>query len=264
VRLASTAVSRADRRVLHRPARSSAASRHWANYSRGVAAELLAAGIPLIGMDALISNTLPVGGGLSSSAAIEVATGLAFWPGRAGDRRRSRLALICQKAEHEYALVPCGIMDQMIVTSARAGHAMLLRLPGSARGSSSRSTPTSCAWSSSTAWSSTSFPAASTPSAGAAVRPGVAFFQPAKSRVTALRDVTMKQVEEARGQLDELVYRARHVVTENAAHRRGAAMLGRNGNTSAPASSWSRATISLRDDYEVSCPELDFLADPGG
>src|SRR5436190_29671 len=50
----------------------------WANYSRGVAAELLAAGIPLVGMDALISNTLPVGGGLSSSAAIEVGTALAF------------------------------------------------------------------------------------------------------------------------------------------------------------------------------------------
>src|SRR5437773_11235115 len=50
----------------------------WTNYSRGVAVELLAAGIPLTGIDAYISNTLPVGGGLSSSAAIEVATALCF------------------------------------------------------------------------------------------------------------------------------------------------------------------------------------------
>ena len=50
----------------------------WANYMRGVAAELIGAGLPLSGMDALYDNTLPVGGGLSSSAAIEVGTGLAF------------------------------------------------------------------------------------------------------------------------------------------------------------------------------------------
>src|SRR5438477_8752765 len=83
----------------------------WANYSRGVAAELLAAGIPLVGMDALISNTLPVGGGLSSSAAVEVATALSFLALGGLDIDMSRLALLCQKAEHEYAGAPGGIMD---------------------------------------------------------------------------------------------------------------------------------------------------------
>ncbi len=98
----------------------------WGNYARGVAAELIRAGIPLSGMDALISNSLPVGGGLSSSAAIEVGVARALLLLAGLEMEHNRLALICQKAEHEYAQVPCGIMDQMIVASARAGHAMML------------------------------------------------------------------------------------------------------------------------------------------
>ena len=97
----------------------------WTNYFRGVAAELIEAGIPLTGMDALVTNTLPVGGGLSSSAAIEVGTAIAFLTLAGETMDAGRLALLCQKAEHEYAGVPCGIMDQMIVASAREGHAML-------------------------------------------------------------------------------------------------------------------------------------------
>ena len=81
----------------------------WDNYSRGVAAEMLAAGIPLVGMDALISNTLPVGGGLSSSAAVEVATAKALLTLAGVDMDPSRIALLAQKAEHEYAGVPVGI-----------------------------------------------------------------------------------------------------------------------------------------------------------
>src|ERR1041384_2776997 len=97
----------------------------WANDGRGVAAELLGAGIRLAGMDALITNTLPMGGGLSSSAALGGSTALAPLTLAGVDMDEMLLALICQKAEHEYALVPCGIMDQMIVTSAKAGHATL-------------------------------------------------------------------------------------------------------------------------------------------
>src|SRR5688500_7573479 len=81
----------------------------WPHYSKGVAAELIGAGIPLVGMDALISNTLPVGGGLSSSAALEVATGQALLLLAGVEMDRGRLALLAQKAEHEYAGVPVGI-----------------------------------------------------------------------------------------------------------------------------------------------------------
>src|SRR5258708_15351674 len=75
----------------------------WANYSRGVAAEMEDAGIPLVGMDCLMTNTLPVGGGLSSSAAIEVGTALALLAVSGQEMDRGRIALLSQKAEHEYA-----------------------------------------------------------------------------------------------------------------------------------------------------------------
>src|SRR5690349_17888571 len=81
----------------------------WANYSKGVAAELLAAGIPLSGMDALVSNTLPPGGGLSSSAALEVSTALAFLKLTGQTMDPMRIAMLCQKAEHDYAGVPVGL-----------------------------------------------------------------------------------------------------------------------------------------------------------
>src|SRR2546421_5575853 len=78
----------------------------WSNYGRGVAAELIAAGIPLPGMDALIANTLPVGSGLSSSAAIMVGIAQAFLTIAGLSIDIDRLALITQKAEHEYAGTP--------------------------------------------------------------------------------------------------------------------------------------------------------------
>src|SRR3954471_20066391 len=97
----------------------------WTNYPRGIIAELLAAGIPLPGMDCLINNTLPVGGGLSSSAALLVGIGKCMLALAGLDMDPQRLALLAQKAEHEYALAPVGIMDQTIIASAKAGTAML-------------------------------------------------------------------------------------------------------------------------------------------
>src|SRR5271155_5845313 len=89
----------------------------WANYSKGVAAGLKAAGIPLRGIDALIDNTLPVGGGLSSSAAIEVGTARTMLAHSDVQMDPQKIALLAQEAEHKYALVPCGIMDQTIVAA---------------------------------------------------------------------------------------------------------------------------------------------------
>ncbi len=98
----------------------------WANYNKGVAAELIAAGITVPGMDALMANTLPVGGGLSSSAAILVGSAVAFLTIAGLNLSLDRLAMIAQQAEHEYALMPSGIMDQTIVASGKVNHAMLL------------------------------------------------------------------------------------------------------------------------------------------
>ncbi|MHC4983797.1 MAG: galactokinase, partial [Planctomycetota bacterium] len=100
----------------------------WANYCKGVAAGLLKRGVGLVGCDVLFDSDVPVGGGLSSSASLEVATALALTAaaGKLGGINDRELALLCQKAENEFAGAPCGIMDQSIVIMGRPGRALLL------------------------------------------------------------------------------------------------------------------------------------------
>jgi galactokinase len=232
----------------------------WTNYSRGVAAQLLAAGIPLTGMDALISNTLPVGGGLSSSAALEVATAWAFLVLGGLEIDASRLAMLCQKAEHEYALVPCGIMDQTIVISAREGHAMLL----DCRDLSRQFIPLDAAELRVVIVNSMvkhELSGGEYAQRRRQCEEGVAWFKTLNPSLRALRDISLKQVEEAKPHLSDLVYRrCHHVVSENARTLEAATQLGRKNYEDA-GRLMVQSHNSLRDDYQVSCPELDFLAD---
>jgi galactokinase len=233
---------------------------NWANYFRGVAAELIGAGIPLTGMDLLVDNTLPVGGGLSSSAAIEVGTAQAFLTLQGMTMDPGRIALVCQKAEHEYALVPCGIMDQTIVASGKQGFAMLLDCrdlskhfvaidPSELRvviinsmvkheltGSEYADRRKQC-------------------------EEGVRVLQKHHAGIRALRDVSLNQLQGAKDKLSEVVFRrCRHVITENARTTEAASMLGKRQYEEA-GDLMVKSHNSLRDDYEVSTPELDFLVE---
>jgi galactokinase len=232
----------------------------WANYSRGVAAELKLAGIPLVGMDALIANTLPVGSGLSSSAAIEVATGQALLTLAGTEMDRGRLALLCQKAEHEYAGVPVGIMDMTAVAASKAGHAMLLDCRNLTKqfvpldGKELR-----------VVIANTMVKHALTGGEYAERRrqceAGVAYFQNQHPQVKALRDVTVAQIEAANGKLDDTVYRrCRHVVGENARTVEAASKLTQRRYEEV-GELMLKSHQSLRDDYEVSIPQLDFLVE---
>ena len=98
----------------------------WANYPKGVLAGLLARGVDVPGVDVLFQSDVPLGGGLSSSASLEVATALALLAAAGQSVPDGELALLCQKAEHDFAGAPCGIMDQSIAVMGRAGHALLL------------------------------------------------------------------------------------------------------------------------------------------
>ncbi len=232
----------------------------WANYNKGVVAELLEAGITVPGMDALMANTLPVGGGLSSSAAILVGSAVALLTIAGLQMSLDRLALIAQRAEHQYALMPSGIMDQTIVASGRAGHAMLLDCRDNAK---------------------TYVPIDAKELRIVIVNTmvkhelntgeyakrrqqcesAVAYFKQENPQIKALRDVTTEQLASAEGKLDPLIFkRARHVVTEIARTTLAATLLNKRryeefGDLMAA------SHVSLRDDYQVSCPELDFLAD---
>jgi len=231
----------------------------WANYSRGVTAQLMAAGIPLTGMDALIANTLPVGGGLSSSAAIEVATAWCFLALGGLEIDITRLAVICQMAEHEYAGVPCGIMDQTIVISAQAGHAMLL----DCRDLSRQFVPLDVNELRVVVANSMvkhELSGGEYAQRRKQCEEGVAYFKTLQPGVRALRDVTLKHVEEAKDKLSDVVYRrCRHVISENARTVEAVTMLGRKSYERV-GELMVQSHASLRDDYEVSCEELDFLA----
>jgi len=211
-------------------------------------------------MDAMIANTLPVGGGLSSSAAIEVATAWCFLSLGGLEIDEARLALLCQKAEHEYALMPCGIMDQTIVIGGKAGHAMLL----DCRDLSRQFVPLNPAELRVVIINSMvkhELTGSEYPTRRRQCEEGVAFFKQTNPAVKALRDVTLKQVEEAKGQLpDEVFRRCRHVVSENARTTEAAMMLSRK-NYERVGQLMQQSHISLRDDYEVSVPELDFLVE---
>ena len=230
----------------------------WANYVKGVAAEMVRAGIPLSGMDAYIVGTLPLGGGLSSSAALEVGVARALLTVEGLDMDLSRLARLCQKAEHEFAHMPCGIMDQTIVAMGRAGHAMLL----DCRDLSKQFVPLN----------SSEVRIVIVDSAVKHVLPdspyakrrrqceeGVRFFQATTPAVRALRDVSAKQLDEARPRLDDVVFRrCRHVVTENQRTTEAAQLLAR-GRYEQVGQLMLASHQSLKDDYEVTVAETDFL-----
>jgi galactokinase len=232
----------------------------WANYNKGVAAELIAAGITVPGMDALMANTLPVGGGLSSSAAILVGSAVAFLTIAGLNMSLDRLAMIAQRAEHDYALMPSGIMDQTIVASGKVNHAMLL----DCRDNSKSFVPIDSKELRVVIVNSMIRHELSNGEYAQRRKQceqAVAHFKKHNPSVKSLRDVTVEQVEAAKTELGDLIYRrARHVVTEIMRTTQAAALLNKRryeqfGDLMAASHK------SLRDDYEVSCKELDFLAE---
>jgi galactokinase len=233
----------------------------WGNYPTGMAALLLADGqTGLSGMDALYLNTLPKGSGLSSSAAMEMGTGRALL-GLAGREMDSqKLALIGQQVEHQFAGVPCGIMDQTIVAGGRAGTAMLL----DCRDLSKRFIPIDANDLRVVIVNSMAEHALSGGEYGERRRQcelGVAHFQKAHPAVKALRDVTMDQVTAAKNDLPDIVFRrCRHVVGEIA---RTPAMADKliAKDYYGVGKLMVDSHNSLRDDYEVSVEELDFLVE---
>ena len=101
-------------------------SGHWSDYVRGVAAVLQSAGYPLRGADLAIASDVPLGSGLSSSAALEVSTAWALLSNSHLSASPTEIAQMCQKSEHLYVETRCGIMDQFISANGKENHALLL------------------------------------------------------------------------------------------------------------------------------------------
>ena len=238
---------------------SQRAQGHWSDYVKGVAFELERAGQRLHGAELRIRGEVPIGSGLSSSAALEVASGYALLTnsGLAVDRRE--LAEICQRAENEFVGMRCGIMDQFISCHGQAGKALLLDcrsleyktlpLPENARlilcnTMVKHSLATS-------EYNARRRECEAAVSHFAQIRPGV----------RALRDITEGDLELYGSDLSDVIYRrSRHVITENERVHAAAAALEKD-DLVAFGQLMNSSHSSLRDDYEVSCKELDLMVE---
>lgn len=227
-------------------------SRNWDRYVRGVMVGLEGAGYPLVGFDAFVVSSIPVGGGLSSSAALEAATGLALLALGAGKMDRLQLARLCQRAEHTYAGVPCGLMDQAAVLCCEENH--LLYLDCSTE--TYVQTPFRLfGWSLLIINSGVAHELAS----GEYAKRRAACEAVAKIfKVKSLRELQSTDIDYS--SLDDLSRRCvRHVVTENE-RTRGVVQALASGDVATAGRLLNESHASLRDDYRVSCPELDLIA----
>lgn len=229
----------------------------WSNYARGIAWALQGRGMNLTGFDGAISGNVPIDAGLSSSAALDVAMALAYQTASGLNISRPDLARLCQYSENEFVGVRCGIMDQFISLLGEAGHALLI----DCRDLSYRPAPLPpgvrvvvC-----NSLVKRGLVDSAYNTRRAECEAGVAAFQAWKPGVKALRDVTEADIEQFAAQLPPNVReRCRHVVSEN---RRVMEMVAamQQGDLAWCGRLMAESHDSLRDDYEVSCLELDAL-----
>ena len=230
----------------------------WSDYIFGVALMLESSGRNLAGADLVVWTDVPIGAGLSSSAALEVScahallteSGLPFDP--------IEVAQLCQRAENDFVGMRCGVMDQYISCCGVAGHALLI----DCRSLESRHVAIA--------------PNLRLLIANSRVRhqhaggeynlrreaceEGVRLLSRYLGPIQALRDVTPEQLEAKRRKLPDLIYRrCRHIVTENARVLEAARAL-EAGDFGACGRAMNASHISMRDDFEITCPEVDMLA----
>jgi len=230
----------------------------WTRYLRGVFDAYREEGICPKAFDAVIDSTVPLGGGLSSSAALEVATATLIETMTGQSVTPVRKALLCQQAEHRSAGVPCGIMDQFSSVLCQAGHLMLL----DCRSQETTMVPMTD-------------PSIEVLIINSNVKHELTGGEYAERRaqceaaaqslgVPTLREASLAMLEEKKDQLDAILYRrARHVITEiNRTTATAAAIEA--GRWTEVGELMAASHASLRDDYEVSCPELDILVAAAG
>lgn len=229
---------------------------HWQDYLAGVAWSLSLEHISLRGVDAALLTDVPIGSGLSSSAALEVSWALALMAAAGLEPLEPRrLALVCQRAENDFVGMKCGIMDQMASVLGQRDHAILL----------------DC-WT--LDYQHVPLPAD---------KLSVVVMDTGKPRqlvdseynlrrqqcekaaeilgVRALRDADMEMLMDHQEDMDEVVFRrARHVICENERVFEAAQAL-REGDFERVGRVLNESHASLKEDYEVSCPELDLICE---
>ncbi len=232
----------------------------WSNYVFGVAVLLARKGIALRGGNLLIESDVPVGGGVSSSAALEVATAKALLALSDATLDDLDIAMLARQAEHEFAGSPCGILDQFACVFSRDGCALRLDCRTKAYERIAFGFDT-CMIAVLDSRTRHDLATSEYPLRQAQCRAGVAALAPHRPGLTALRDVSLDLLDAHAAELDPVVHRrCRHVVTENDRVGAGVEAL-RAGDAPQFGRLMSASHASLRCDYEVSCPELDALVE---
>ncbi len=230
---------------------------HWSDYPFGAVVKLKQAGQCLRGANILVRGEVPIGSGLGSSAAIEVAIGYALLDVSDVNIDRLALAKSCQQAENEFVGMRCGLMDQFISCFGQTGHALmldcrlleykLLALPSYVR-------LVIC-----NTMVKHELAVSEYNARRAECEEGVRRFAEELPHVRSLRDVTLDDLEQFGGRFpDVITKRCRHVVSENARVVTAAAALERE-DLRTFGQLMRESHRSLRDDYEVSCSELDLM-----
>jgi galactokinase len=232
----------------------------WTSYVEGVARVLMEKGHQIGGADLVILSDVPEGAGLSSSAALELSVGVALKALNGITISEPELALAAQQAEHEYAGTQCGIMDQFISAAGLEDFALLI----DCRELTYK--PISIG-SGGTSWVVIDTKVKHNLASSAYNERRAECAEAAKvisrkfPEVKALRDATMLMLDTVRQHLTEVVYqRARHVITENERTLKAAEALAGKRMEEMGALMF-KSHYSLRDDYQVTCKELDFLVD---
>jgi galactokinase len=230
-----------------------ASAKGWTKYPLGVIWALQQRGIAVPGMDLLLDSNVPLGAGLSSSHAIECAVISALNDLTGAGLGPEEMVLATQRAENDFVGAPTGIMDQSASLRGSKGHAVFL----DCRDQSVRLVPFEAEQSGLVMLVIDTKVSHSHADGGYASRRASCELGAEVLGVKALRDVRMEDLEEAAGLLDEVTYRrVRHVVTENDRVLQTVELLASQGPGSIGAL-LDASHASMRDDFEISCPELD-------
>jgi galactokinase len=229
----------------------------WSDYVIGVALMLERSGLTLSGADLVVWSDVPIGAGLSSSAALEVSVAHALLTQSDLPFDPIKIAKICQRAENDFVGMRCGVMDQYIACCGVAGHALLI----DCRSLASRHVAIAPNLRLLIANSGVSHQ-----HAGGeynlrreACEEGVGLLSRYLGPIQALRDVTPEQLEAKRRKLPDLVYRrCRHIVTENARVLEAERAL-EAGDFVACGQAMNASHVSMQNDFEITCPEVDTL-----
>jgi galactokinase len=229
----------------------------WADYPMGVVWAFLERGMQLTGIKSVLTSDVPVGAGMSSSAAVELAFAFSWNELSKLKIDLPNLALLCQLAENKYVGVNCGIMDQMISACGKAGHAMMLDSRSLER--KYFSMPDGVAILVADSMVRRSLSTSEYNTRRAQCEQAVNILAQDLPNVKALRDVSIDELMQYQHQMPDVVYRrARHVVTENDRVLKLSRKLAA-GEMNEVGEILVHGHNSLRDDYEVSIAELDTL-----